>query len=121
MAPFARMRPARRIAALQGASSQTIQGILFAFAERLHAQGLRVAGVIEVLQCDEPGLCKNLSVRDLLTGVTVPISQRLGSGAASGLSREARAIIWKSITFLRFGESAQTPLDAMDGGSCSRP
>ena len=73
--------PIKRIAAVQGASSPTIQGALSAFAQRLRAQGLRVAGVIEVSRCDDEGACKSLSVQDLESGETFPISQKLGAGS----------------------------------------
>ncbi len=71
----------RRIAALHGAPSAMIQNLLSDFAQRLQIRGLRVAGLIEVAQCVNPGGCKNLSVRDIRTGVELPISQRLGSGS----------------------------------------
>ena len=71
----------RRIAALHGAPSSMIQGLLSSFGERLRDQGFRVAGIIEVSQCDSSGGCKNFSVRDILTGFELPISQQLGSGS----------------------------------------
>ncbi len=74
-------RSVRRIAALHGAPSQMMQILLSGFAARLRDQGLRVAGLIEVSRCSGAGECKNLSVRDLLSGMELPISQRLGSGS----------------------------------------
>lgn len=40
-------RPAKRIAALDGATSRELQGALAAFARELQSQGFRVAGVSE--------------------------------------------------------------------------
>ena len=73
----------RPIAALQGASSALIQGLLAGFAARMKAQGMRVAGIVEVAaQCDGGG-CGRLAVRDLSTWETIPISQDLGPGSTA--------------------------------------
>ncbi|WP_445730554.1 DUF2478 domain-containing protein [Methylocystis sp. IM2] len=71
----------KRIAAVQGPLSSLIQGTLFAFAQHLRRQGLRVAGVIEISPREEEGRCKSLSVQDLVLGETYPISQKLGRGS----------------------------------------
>lgn len=71
----------KRIAAVQGASSPVIQATLFAFAEKLRNQGLRVAGVVEVSPCGDEGRCKSLSVQNLTSGETYSISQKLGAGS----------------------------------------
>jgi hypothetical protein len=73
--------PIKRIAALRGASSPLIQSTLFAFAQKLRDKGHRVAGVVEVSACEEEGHCKRLSVQNLASGETYPISQRLGAGS----------------------------------------
>jgi nucleoside-triphosphatase THEP1 len=71
----------KRIAAVQGASSPLLQGTLFSFAQHLRDRGLRVAGVVEISLCGDEGRCKSLSVRDLASGETYPISQKLGAGS----------------------------------------
>lgn len=71
----------KRIAALQGAPSPAIQSTLSAFARRLREQGFRIAGVVEVSQCEDEGRCKSFSVQDLASGETFPISQKLGAGS----------------------------------------
>lgn len=73
----------RRIAALQGAPTGALQDILEAFAKRLAASGLRVAGVIEMPTCVKGGGCKQLGVRDLVSGETFSISQDLGAGSTA--------------------------------------
>ncbi|MGA8170778.1 MAG: DUF2478 domain-containing protein [Methylocystis sp.] len=70
-----------RIAALSGSSSHAIQNILANFAQRRRGEGARVAGVIEEARCSEPGACKSLGVRDLVSGQTISISQNLGPGS----------------------------------------
>lgn len=70
-----------KIAALRGGSGAPIQNVLADFAERRRREGMRVAGVIEETRCAEPGMCKNLGVRDLVSGETISISQRLGVGS----------------------------------------
>ncbi|MGD9545108.1 MAG: DUF2478 domain-containing protein [Methylocystis sp.] len=74
-------RPAKRIAALQGATSHELQGTLSAFARELQSRGFRVAGVIEQSACGVRGACKSLSVKDIASGETIPISQKLGAGS----------------------------------------
>ncbi|MEK4031722.1 DUF2478 domain-containing protein [Methylocystis sp. IM3] len=71
----------KRIAAVQGAASPLIQSTLLAFAQQLSRQGLRVAGVVEISSCGDEGRCKSLSVRDLASGDTYPITQKLGAGS----------------------------------------
>lgn len=73
--------PVKRIAALQGATSHELQGTLSAFARELQSQGFRVAGIIEESACGGAGDCKSLSVKDIASGETIPISQRLGAGS----------------------------------------
>ncbi|HYA79921.1 MAG TPA: DUF2478 domain-containing protein, partial [Methylocystis sp.] len=46
-------------------------------------RGLRVAGVIEIACEREGGGCKRLSVRDLVSGEEIPISQELGAGSTA--------------------------------------
>jgi len=72
-----------RIAALRGAPSATLQATLAAFARRLAGRGLRVAGVIEIACEREGGGCKRLSVRDLVSGEEIAISQELGAGSTA--------------------------------------
>jgi len=71
----------KRIAALQGAPSSHVQSTLFSFAQQLRDQGLRVAGIIEISPCEDTGHCKSLSVRDIASGRTYPITQKLGAGS----------------------------------------
>lgn len=68
----------RRIAALQGASSAQIQGLLGAFAARVARQGYRVAGVVEETSERGEGCCRRFALRDLSTGAIASISQDLG-------------------------------------------
>jgi nucleoside-triphosphatase THEP1 len=71
----------KRIAALQGATSHELQSMLSAFAREVQSQGYRVAGVIEESACGGAQGCKSLSVKDLASGETIPISQKLGAGS----------------------------------------
>ena len=64
-----------RIAALQGAPTETIQAILSRFAEELKRGGFRVAGVVEVSRCSPTGACKSLAVRDLTSEAVIKFSQ----------------------------------------------
>lgn len=73
--------PAKRIAALKGATTRELQGTLSAFAQGLQSQGFRVAGVIEVSARCGAGGCKSLSVKDIASGETISISQKLGVGS----------------------------------------
>jgi hypothetical protein len=73
----------RRIAALQGASTSTIQNVLAGFADRLMGQAIRVAGVVEINGCDGESGCKHLSVRDLASGAVFAITQDLGAGSTA--------------------------------------
>lgn len=90
-----------RIAALQGASSATIQGVLTDFAARLAGEGRKVAGVVEIAAADGAA-CGQLALRDLATGSVFSISQDLGSGSSacnmdpSGIA-EACAAVERSI------------------------
>jgi hypothetical protein len=71
------------IAALRGASSAVIQSLLASFAARMKAQGLKVAGVVEISAgCDE-GACGRLALRDLGDWSAIPISQDLGPGSTA--------------------------------------
>ena len=72
-----------RIAALRGAPSAALQLLLDKFAQRRARAGLRVAGVVEDSVCAHDGSCKKFSVRDLLSGETVSISQNLGRGSTA--------------------------------------
>lgn len=71
----------KRIAVVRGASSGLIQSTLFAFAQQLRGQGLRVAGVVELSPCGDEERCKSLSVYNLASGETYPITQKLGPGS----------------------------------------
>lgn len=87
-----------QIAALQGAPGETIQTILSQFAEGLKRDGFRVAGVVEISQCDEDGACKHLAVRDLTSKSVIKFSQDLGAGSTacnldpSGLAKACEAV-----------------------------
>jgi nucleoside-triphosphatase THEP1 len=71
----------KRIAAIRGASSAQIQSTLLDFAQQLRDQGFRVAGIVETSPCQDEGRCKSLSVQDLTSGRTYPITQKLGGGS----------------------------------------
>ncbi|WBK01547.1 DUF2478 domain-containing protein [Methylocystis parvus] len=115
----------KRIAAVQGASSPLIQNTLYAFAQQLRDQGLRVAGVVEISRCAEEGRCKSLSVRDLSSGETYSISQKLGGGSeacnldpnglalACGMIEEAIAQGVDVVVLSKFGK-----LEAARSGLC---
>ena len=53
------------------------------FVRRRQAQGLRVAGIIEIAEKADSGACGSLSVIDLATGARIAISQNLGSGSTA--------------------------------------
>lgn len=72
-----------RIAALQGASSATIQALLDDFALRAARQGHKVAGVIELATGESVSACGRRAVRDLSTGAIISISQNLGHGSTA--------------------------------------
>jgi len=72
--------PARRIAALRGATSHELQRTLSVFARELQRQGFRVAGLIEESACGA-GACKSFRVKDIASGTTISISQNLGAGS----------------------------------------
>jgi nucleoside-triphosphatase THEP1 len=74
---------APRIAALRGAPTTAMQTLLDEFAQRRARDGLRVAGVVEDSDCAHDGACKKFSVRDLLSGETISISQDLGRGSTA--------------------------------------
>jgi hypothetical protein len=81
------------IAALHGVRGASVQAVLADFALRRRREGMRIAGVVEEIGCPTPGMCKNLGVRDLASGETISISQKLGPGSTacnldpSGLAR----------------------------------
>jgi hypothetical protein len=72
-----------RIAALQGATRETIQATLAEFVARARLHGMRLAGVIETT-CDpaDPG-CRSLALEDVSTGAVFSISQDLGPGSTA--------------------------------------
>lgn len=72
-----------QIAALQGASSVTIQALLNDFAAQAAWQGHRVAGVIELAIGAAAGGLRRRVVRDLSTGTVMSISQDLGQGSVA--------------------------------------
>ena len=72
-----------RIAALQGATRETIQSVLAEFAARAVRRGLKVAGVIESKGECERGVCGSLMLTDLSSGARISISQDLGPGSVA--------------------------------------
>lgn len=72
-----------RIAALGGASRETIQSVLAEFAERSARRGLKVAGVLEVSESSAEEGCGSLALRDLASGAVFSISQDLGPGSTA--------------------------------------
>ena len=72
-----------RIAALQGATRETIQSVLAEFAARSRRRGLRVAGVIESSDLCERGACDSLALEDISSGAVISISQDLGPGSTA--------------------------------------
>jgi Protein of unknown function (DUF2478) len=72
-----------QIAAVQGASSATIQVLLNDFAQRTFRQGYRVAGVVELAAGTAVGGLRRRVVRDLSTGAIMSISQNLGQGSVA--------------------------------------
>jgi hypothetical protein len=71
------------IAVLQGAATKDIQRLLQDLAARRIAEGIRVAGVVEVWddEAKAPGDCHTL--RDVATGSSFQIFQSLGSGSSA--------------------------------------
>lgn len=72
-----------RIAALQGASSESLQALLADFAMRVARNGHRIAGVVEIANDAPVGACGRRRLRDLSTGVITSISQNLGVGSTA--------------------------------------
>lgn len=72
-----------KIAALAGESRHANQTLLADFVRRRRAEGLRVAGLVEVAERSESGACGCLSVIDLATGASIAISQNLGPGSTA--------------------------------------
>jgi nucleoside-triphosphatase THEP1 len=82
----------RPVVALQGATSEIVQPLLAAIAERLAMRGLRVVGVVESPPRG-PQPCKAMELRSLDDGRLFPISQDLGPGStACNLSPEGLAL-----------------------------
>ncbi|MBK9081734.1 MAG: DUF2478 domain-containing protein [Rhizobiales bacterium] len=73
----------RQILALHGASGAAVQAMLAAFAARRRAEGVAVAGVVEIADAGGPFECSSLTLRDVATGDDIPISQDLGAGSTS--------------------------------------
>lgn len=71
------------IAAVQGASSATIQALLADFAAGLAREGVRVAGIVEVAASAPQGGCRDIALRDLASGALISISQDLGPGSTA--------------------------------------
>ena len=119
------MSPAPKIAALAGESRSANQTLLADFVQRRRAEGLRVAGVVEVARRSETGACGLLSVIDLATGASIAISQNLGPGSMAcnldpGGVAEACAAAQRAIeagadlvVLSKFGK-----LEAARGGLC---
>jgi nucleoside-triphosphatase THEP1 len=74
---------APRIAAIATEHGVSQQTLLLEFAERRRAQGLRVAGVVEVVEPSGRGACKARLALDLATGARFVLSQELGSGSTA--------------------------------------
>jgi nucleoside-triphosphatase THEP1 len=74
---------APKIAAVVGSSNISKQDLLADFVRRRRAQGLRVAGIIEVAEKAASGACGSLFVLDLATGARIAISQDLGAGSTA--------------------------------------
>lgn len=74
---------APRIAAIATEHGVSQQALLVEFAERRRAQGLRVAGVVEVVEPSARNLCKARLALDLTTGARFVLSQELGSGSTA--------------------------------------
>ncbi|SFK77449.1 DUF2478 domain-containing protein [Methylocapsa palsarum] len=72
-----------RIAAVRGLRFEPAQPILWQFAQDLKRRGLRVGGVVEFSQCASEGACSHLTVRDLISGASISISQDLGPGSTA--------------------------------------
>lgn len=91
-----------QIAALQGASSDTIQALLSDFATRAGRDGYKVAGIVEFAGAKTHAGCGPRMVHDLATGTMISISQDLGphssacnlnpSGIAEACAAVERAI-----------------------------
>jgi hypothetical protein len=71
------------IAAVQGASGKVIQRLFGDFATKLTRDGVRIAGVVEIVEPAATGACGKLAVQDLWTGDRIPISQDLGPGSTA--------------------------------------
>jgi len=86
------------IAALQGASTASIQRLLAEVAASFARDGLRVAGVVEIADPAASGACGRLALRELSTGALFAISQDLGPGStacnldAGGLAAACAAV-----------------------------
>ncbi len=113
------------IAAVSGAPGSANRALLADFVERRRAEGVRVAGLIEVAEQAETGACGRLSVIDLATGAVIAISQDLGPGSTAcnldpGGVAEACAAAQRAIAsgadlvvLSKFGK-----LEAARGGLC---
>lgn len=73
----------RQIIALQGAPGASVQSLLADFAARRRAEGVAVAGVVEIAEAGGPFECSSLMLRDVATGEDIAISQDLGAGSTS--------------------------------------
>ncbi len=73
----------RQIIALHGAPGASVQSLLADFAARRRAEGVAVAGVVEIAETGGPYECSSLLLRDVATGKDIAISQALGSGSTS--------------------------------------
>ncbi len=116
---------APKIAALSGASGPSNQALLADFVKKRRAEGLRVAGLVEVSEKAESGACGHLSVVDVATGARIAISQDLGPGSTAcnldpGGVAEACAATQRAIeqgadlvVLSKFGK-----LEAARGGLC---
>ncbi len=74
---------APRIAAVATEHGVPQQALLLEFAERRRAEGLRVAGVVEVVEPSARGACKARLALDLTTGARFVLSQELGAGSTA--------------------------------------
>ena len=71
----------RRIAAVRRPAKANVQPLLWAFADSLAREGVRIAGVVEVGGTRASRGCRGRALRDLSTGAQFSISQELGPGS----------------------------------------
>ncbi|MDI9850165.1 DUF2478 domain-containing protein [Rhodoblastus sp. 17X3] len=77
------IRRAARIGVIVAESGAEKQVLLKQFADRRRDEGLRVAGVVELVAPDAHSDCGALDLLDLATGARIAISQNLGPGSTA--------------------------------------